>query len=65
MIPNDPVELPPPYWERVCEHDKSFAVHCRECEMKGYCGCPECVEPETLVVMGDPRESNTGKEPSA
>ena len=31
-----------PYYERICKHGKSFAVHCKECQLEGFCGCPDC-----------------------
>ena len=33
-----------PYAERVCSHGKRFDTHCKECQMQGFCGCPDCVE---------------------
>lgn len=30
--------------QTVCRHDIRYDQHCRQCEIQGYCGCPECIE---------------------
>ena len=42
MIPIPPERDFGPYYDRVCEHGKRLDVHCRECQIRGYCGCPLC-----------------------
>jgi hypothetical protein len=27
-----------------CRHGKLYTEHCNECEIAGYCGCPDCTE---------------------
>lgn len=48
-----------PYYDRICEHGKRFDVHCRECEIRGYCGCPECVEEDTAALARIPESKES------
>jgi hypothetical protein len=29
---------------KTCRHGLRFDVHCKQCSLAGFCGCPECVE---------------------
>ena len=38
------VRIPNERYQDICRHGLAFNVHCKECEIAGYCGCPQCIE---------------------